>query len=401
MYNKPSVLLFFTLVLSTLPSIFSIADEPLKSEKTTDWVISKEEVQTEVPTNGGVGPRGATEIQENLQPQTHTKKVADYKATAELLSERYPYALMSYLSEIDAIVSSEDPDEQIFVIFRGAYLLSKGFQLIAAPEAIPEQWQSHFIGTRERAGKSGDTVRQIIGQISIPNSNIKARVFKFVKPEVLEEEGNKEGEEGNKESKIIIALSGEKSDEALQCLVAQPKPSQSASPACSLAERHLKAITELTESFKNMYPDHSLEITGYSFSGAIAQAVMSTSESIDQAYIFNSYGIHPSWLGEMSEDKLDRIHHSYVEGSFLHGQQDYNLLSRYSRWKLPQNKVVVGGMVLPSNGLESHIRHIYKLSHHENWLDAFYNYITSIWVLHSKESVLRVFEAHLKLDFPW
>ena len=394
MFNKTPILFFVAFILSTLPSIFSIADEPFGSGKTTDWVISKKEVKT----NKDMEPHDAAEIQESPQLQTHARRTVNYRATTELLTERYPYALMSYLSELDTIVSSEDPEKQIFAIFRVSYLHSKGFRLVTDPEAIPEQWRPHFIGTRERTGRSGNTIQQIIGQISIPNSNIKARVFKFAKnvSPVVHEEGDEEG------GKVIIALSGEKSGEALQCLVTQSKPSpQSASSACSLAEKHLQAITELAESFKSMYPEHSLEITGYSFSGAIAQAVMSTSEFIDQAYIFNSYGIHPSWLKEMSENRLARIHHSYVEGSFLHGQQDYNLLSRYSRWKLPQNKVVVAGMMLPSDGLESHIQHIYKLNHHESWLDTFYNYATSIWVLHSKESVLRVFETHLKLDLPW
>ncbi len=292
---------------------------------------------------------------------------------------------------MDAILTSDDLEKQIFTIFRLSYLDAMNFQFVAKPEAIPEQWQSHFIATGEQTLNSGKTSHQVIGQINLPDSNIRVRVFKRTE-DLLSDAPS--------QSKIVLALSGEKSNEAVQCLVRQSKPPHPVSSPCSDAVKHLQDITDLADDLKEIYPNHSLEITGYSFSGAVAQAAMAISDTIEQAYIFNSHGIHPTWLAGMPEDRLARIHHSFVEGSFLHGQ-DYNPLSRYSRWKQPPNKVAVAGMKIPSSGLEPHIRHIYQLNHHDGWLDTFYNYITSIWILHSKESVLRAFEANLKLDFPW
>ena len=390
MHHKSPLLLITAPILLYSISLFSIAGtDPQEAGIIAELTLPQEQVQAD----SGIEPSNPPEPQENDQQQTYKRKTVDYRATSELLLERYPYALMSYLSEMDAILTSESPEKQIFAIFRISYLGSRHFQFVEAPEAIPEKWQPHFITTREQPQTSGKSSHQIVVQITIPNSNIRVRVFK----QTVDEDSSSEA---HAESKIVLALSGEKSNEALQCLVTQPRPSSTVSSACSLAVKHLQDITDLADSLKSMYPNHSLEITGYSFSGALAQAAMSTSESIDQAYIFNSYGIHPSWLEDVSENRLARIHHSYIEGSLLHGQ-DYNLLSRYSRWKLPPNKVVVAGMKIPSSGLESHIRHIYKLNHYDSWLDALYNYVTSIWILHSKESVLRAFEAHLKLDLPW
>lgn len=371
-------------------SLFSIAESPAESEITADWMETPEKVQA----NTDIEPDGfdSLEEQENLQSQEIRKKTADYGTKQKQLLERYPYALMSYLAEMDSILDSEKQERQLFIIFRLAYLGDRGFQLIADPEAVPEKWQPHFIATREQTVKAGKKGHQIVGQVGIPNSNIKARIFK---------QSENPLSEFHTENKIMLALSGEKSSDALRCLVSESKPSpQASNSACSLAEKQLQDITDLAESLKEMYPNHSIEITGYFYSGAIAQVAMSTSDFIDQAYIFNSYGVHPSWIETMPEERLAKIHHSYIEGSLLHGQ-DYNLFSRYSRWRLPQHKVIVPGMKISASGLEPHIRQIYKLNHSDSWLDAFYNFATNIWILHSKESVLRAFEAHLSLDFPW
>ncbi|MBO9482495.1 MULTISPECIES: hypothetical protein [Gammaproteobacteria] len=382
--NSIRLLIAVPLLLSSL-SLFAIADAtPQASGITAEWTAPP-------PANSGMEPEQTPEFNENDQQQTVKKRTVDYRATTELLLERYPYALMSYFSEMDAILTSDDPEKQLFAIFRLSYLGSRHFLFVADPEAIPEQWQPHFTSTAEEKRKSGQTRHQIIGQVTIPDSNIRIRVFKLTEDP---------SSDAQTKSKIVLALAGEKSDEAVQCLVTQSKPAHPGSSPCSLAVKQLQDISDLADSLKDMYPNHSVEITGYSFSGAIAQAAMSISETIEQAYIFNSYGIHPSWLAGMPESRLARIHHSYVEGSFLHGQ-DYNPLSRYSRWKLPPNKVVVAGMKIPSSGLEPNIRHIYQLNHHDSWLDTFYNFVTSIWILHSKESVLRAFEANLRLDLPW
>ncbi|KEI72998.1 hypothetical protein [Endozoicomonas elysicola] len=388
MRNKKYLLLTTISFVLFAISLFSIAEAPPDSEISADWIETPEKTQTDTESDDF----DSLKVEEEFQPQETIKKTVGYRVNREQLSERYPYALMSYLAEMDSILDSEKQERQLFVLFRLAYLGEKGFQLIADPDAIPEKWRPHFIATREQTVKAGKKSHQIVGQASIPNSNIKIRVFKQTEDPLSE---------SHTENKIILALSGEKSNEALQCLVSEPKPSPQASkPSCSQAEKQLQEITDLAASLKEMYPYHSMEITGYSYSGAIVQVVMSTATFIDQAYIFNSYGVHPSWIETMPEEGFGKIHHSYVEGSFLHGQ-DYNLFSRYSRWGLPKNKVIVPGMKIASSGQESHIRQIYKLNHHDSWLDAFYNFATNIWILHSKEAVLRVFEANLNLDFPW
>ncbi|MFK0571977.1 hypothetical protein [Endozoicomonas sp.] len=352
MYSKNSLFLITSSILLFTVSLFSIADTPSEPE------IS-----------------------------------ADYRATPEQLLERYPYAVMSYLSEMDSILTSGEQGKQVFIIFRLSYLGSLGIQLIADPLAIPEKWRRHFIDTQEKTITPGQKSHQIIGQLSIPDSTIKVRIFKQTKDLAADADHDQE-------NKIILALSGEKSNKAFQCLITEIKPLRSDRSDCSLSLKQLQNITELAESFKQLYPYHSLEVTGYSYSGAVAQVVMLSSEAIDRAYIFNSFGTHPSWIKTMPGDKLANIHHSYIEGSFIYGQ-GYNLVSRYSRWRLPQNKVVVPGMKISSSGHESQIRKIYQLNHRDSWLDTLYNFTTNGWILHSKESVLRAFEAHLNLNFPW
>lgn len=333
-----------------------------------------------------------------LLPEPEVPTV-DYEATPELLSARYPYVLMSYLSEMDAIVECKDPEKfecgdpkkQLFIFFRLSYLGSKGIQLVENPEAIPEKWRSFFVATREKAISSGEKTYAMTYQLSIPDTNIRIRVFKMGEDPLSSAFTGK---------KVILAIAGETTNDALQCLVTQPKLIQPAHSACSRMEKQLEDIKELAESFQEMYPNHTLEIVGYSYSGAVAQVALSMSRAFDQAFIFNSYGIDPTWLEAVPEERLARIHHSYVEGSLLHGQ-DRNVLSRYSRWRLPQHKVVVPGMKISSRGLEPEFRQLYKMKHRDGWLDSFYNFATSVWVLHSKEAVLRAFEVHLGFNYPW
>ena len=223
-HNSIRLLITAPLLLCIL-SLFSIADTtPQASGITAEWTAPPEEA----PTNGDIAPDHASEPRENDQLQSDKRRIVDYKATADLLLERYPYALMSYLSEMDAILTSEEPEKQIFAIFRLSYLGSRNFQLVADPEAIPEQWQPYFIAISEHTRKSGQTCHQIIGQVTIPDSNIRIRVFKLTEDEdPLSDAQTK--------SKIVLALSGEKSNEAVQCLVTQSKPAHPVSSPCSLA----------------------------------------------------------------------------------------------------------------------------------------------------------------------
>jgi|GEM_PF-4371536 len=318
---------------------------------------------------------------------------AALRATPERLSAYYPYALMSYLSELDLILSCDALEKQLFSIFRISYLGGRGIKMVVDEREIPANWQPHFTGVHRRndhstasSNSNCPSDNQLVGQIAMPDSGITARVFIQAADPVTGLPG-----------RVVLAFSGEQPNAAFQCLLSEP---QVAGP-CASVKQHLQSVSGFVSDVKAEYPDHAIDVVGYSHSGALAQALMFASSFIDQAYIFNSYGVHPDWLDSEDDDgHQTRVHHAYIDGSFLHGQ-DYNPLSRYSRWRLPPHKVVGSAIVLSAKGLEPNLRQIYRVNHQDSWLDALYNLMTGIWVLHSKEAVLRTFEAHLGLDFPW
>ncbi len=310
-----------------------------------------------------------------------------HRPTQEQLPEYYPYALMSYLSELDAVLSCDAVESQLFSVFRLSYLGGRGIRMVVDEEDIPENWRSHFAVTRQPGELSTANLdcpsnNQLVGQIAVPDSDITARVFVQAATELP--------------GRVVLAFSGEQPATTFQCLLSEPQ----VSGPCALVRHQLQTILDLVGDLKNQYPDHAIDIAGYSYSGALVQALMFASPLVDQAYIFNSHGVHPGWLDGMTAERLASIHHIYIEGSYLHGR-DNNPLNRYSRWRLPTHKVAGSAVALSPEGLEPNLRQIYRLNHHDSWLDTLYNLMTESWVLHSKEAVLRTFEAHLELDFPW
>ena len=318
----------------------------------------------------------------------------DLSATPEQLSEYYPYALMSYLSEVDIVLGCDALEQQLFFIFRLSYLGSRGIRMVTDADDVPANWRPHFTHVRHcseySVGSGSDKIdscgvgcqsdNQLVDQIILPDSGVTARIF--VQTIDLAPR-----------DKSILAFAGEQSGRFFQCLLSEPK----ASGSCAPVKQQLQDVVELVSDFRNEYPGHTIDVVGYSYSGALVQALMSTSSFVDHAYIFNSYGAHPGWL---SDEDDERLHHAYIEESLLHAK-NYNILGRYSRWLLPQHQVPAPGMALSARGLEPNLRQIYRINHQDSWLDALYNLITAAWVLHSKEALLRTFEAHLGFDFPW
>ena len=312
------------------------------------------------------------------------------RATQEQLSDYYPYALMSYLSETDIVLGCGTLEQQLFSVFRLSYLDDQGIRMVVDADDIPSSWRPHFAQVHQRDDHSAESRsskcrsdNQLAYRITLPDSGISASVF-------VQKVGPASG------GKIIFAFSGEQPNSFFNCLLSEP----GASGACAPVKQQLQDIAELVSAFREEYPGYSVDVAGYSYSGALVQALMFASPLIDQAYIFNSYGVHPDWLDGRDDERQTSIHHVYIEGSLLHGQ-DYNVLSRYSRWRLPQHKVLASGVALSAGGLEPNLRQIYRMRHRDSWLNTLYNLMTAIWVLHSKEAVLRTFEAHLGLDFPW
>ena len=313
---------------------------------------------------------------------------ADQRATQEQLSDYYPYALMSYLSETDIVLGCGTLERQLFFIFRLSYLGDQGIRMLVDAEDIPANWRAHFTHVRPPDDHVADSdsnpcpsENRLVDQITLPDSGVTASVF-------VKTMGSESG------GRIIIAFSGEQPNGFYQCLLSEP------SGPCAPVEQQLQGVAELVRAFTEEYPGYPVDVVGYSHSGALVQALMFASPLIDQAYIFNSYGVHPDWLNGGDDERQSRIHHVYIEGSLLYGQ-DYNILSRYSRWQLPQHKVFASSVALSAKGLEPNLRQVYWTNHRDSWLDAFYNLMSTIWVLHSKEAVLRTFEAQLGLDFPW
>ena len=314
------------------------------------------------------------------------------RATPERLSEYYPYALMSYLSELDLILSCDALEKQLFSIFRISYLGSRGINMVVDEKEIPANWRPHFIHMHHHAdgaAHSNDNClsgNQLVGKIAMPDSDITARVF------------IQTTDSAELPDRVIVAFAGERPKAIFRCLLSEPQTTGS----CVVVKQHLQSISDLISDVKAEYPDHAIDVVGYSHSGALAQALIFASPLIDRAYIFNSYGVHPDWLNnnDADEKRQTRIHHAYIDGSFLHGQ-DYNPLSRYSRAQLPSHKVAGSSMALSATGLEPNLRQIYRMNHNDSWSDTLYNLLTGIWILHSKEAVLRTFEAQLGLDFPW
>lgn len=312
---------------------------------------------------------------------------ADQRATQEQLSDYYPYALMSYLSETDIVLGCGTLEQQLFFIFRLSYLGDQGIRMLVDADDIPASWRAHFTHVRPPddhvADSSGNQCPSdnLVDQITLPDSGVTASVF-------VKTMGSESG------GRIIIAFSGEQPNSFYQCLLSEP------GGPCAPVEQQLQSVAQLVRAFTEEYPGYPVDVAGYSHSGALVQALMFASPLIDQAYIFNSYGVHPGWLNGVDDERQSRIHHAYIEGSLLYGQ-DYNILSRYSRWRLPPHKVFAASVALSATGLEPNLRQVYRTKHRDSWRDAFYNLMSAIWVLHSKEAVLRIFEAQLGLDFPW
>ena len=316
------------------------------------------------------------------------------RANPEQLSEYYPYALMSYLSEVDIVFGRDALEQQLFFIFRLSYLGGRGIRMVTDANEIPANWRPYFTHVRQRSGHPVDngsdrldsigiwrqSDNQLVDQIMLPDSGVTARVFVQTMDLAPRD-------------KIILAFAGEQSSRFFQCLLSEPK----ASGLCAPVKQQLQDIAELVSDFRDEYPGYSVDVVGYSYSGALVQALMSVFTFVDHAYIFNSYSVHPGWLTDRDDE---RLHHAYIEGSLLYSN-GLNILSRYSRWLLPQHQVSTSGIALSARGLEPNLRQIYRLNHHDSWLDALYNLLTAAWVLHSKEALLRTFEVHLGFDFPW
>ena len=311
----------------------------------------------------------------------------ELRATPGQLSDYYPYALMSYLSDVEIVFGRDALEQQLFFIFRLSYLADRGIRMVTDAEDIPAKWRPYFthVGHGHCADNGSDSIgissgNPLVDQIILPDSGVTARVF--LQTTDLAPEG-----------KIILAFAGEQSGGFFPCLLSEPKDSG----VCAPIKQQLQDIAELVSDFRDEYPGYGVDVVGYSYSGALVQALMSTATLVDHAYIFNSYSAHPGWLTDRDDE---RLHHAYIEGSLLYSN-DFNILSRYSRWRLPQQQMPTSGIALSARGLEPNLRQIYRLNHRDSWLDTLYNLLTTAWVLHSKEALLRTFEVHLGFDFPW
>ena len=276
----------------------------------------------------------------------------DYKAT-------YPYVLMSYFADM-YIVASRKPVKQQALAQRMKVLEEAGFFMVTDTAFLPDGVKSLFI--------SRDTPHKVVVKAGLfggfyhEPSQFQARLF--LNPE---------------QKKVVIAIAGTN--------FASPTSINSAySLSAGKVSRAAEIARIVAVEMQLMYPDFTIELTGASQGGAVAQYAAVEPGINGKAIIFNSQAINPSVTSGWSNNQLKRINHYYLEDELLNGGNH----SPYAILRPIENKMPVDGTVIPINPiLESYI------------FDDYYKFFGSLYyvspgniILHWTGSILEAFEYY-------
>ena len=152
-----------------------------------------------------------------------------------------------------------------------------------------------------------------------------------------------------------------------------------------------KIALALSDDLLTKHSKYRLILTGASQGGAVAQHVALNLGSRAEAWVFNSQGLHKTLYNSVSSEQLTRIHHAYVAGEMLNGE-NYHLGKQVIQTQIP-----VKGTLIPVNDtLYADITNAFYNSHSTATSTGMYYMVTRSGMLHWTGSLLKAVEHHAK-----
>ena len=332
-----------TLAIAASLTIAAPVERPIKAVSATDYSVSEADSYTKVVR--------LTDLDLDQKAES-----IDYQTT-------YPYVLMSYFAEMHQVSSNKAAKQE--ALNQRLNLLEKaGFSMVKEAVFIPESIQSLFV--------AADTPKEIATKLGLTagfydaSSQFKARLF--LNPA---------------QKKVVIAIAGTNFSSMTSMRSAYSLGYGEVSQAAKIARRTAIELQKL-------YPGFTIELTGASQGGAVAQYAAATPQIKGRAIVFNSLGLHPSITSGWSQEQLQRISHVYLDGELLNGDS----YSSYAARRAIQNKVPVDGVAIPVDPvLESYIADAYYKAF-KVWQKPGYYAMPRSAMLHWTGSLLKAFEYH-------
>ncbi|OED49952.1 hypothetical protein ACH42_01545 [Endozoicomonas sp. (ex Bugula neritina AB1)] len=274
-------------------------------------------------------------------------------ATTEEMEKLYPYALISYFSEMHKVDSS-NLNKKEALNARVDILAASGYQSFTQKSELPSMWQKDF----------KEDVRQ---RYISSKTALQARLYK------------------NTQNKTItIAIAG-----------TNFKSPTSIGSAISLAHGYVSGTAsealQLTQDIQKENPEYRIILTGSSQGGAIAQYVVANTAETT-AVVFNSLGLHPSLATNLTDNNLT---HLFVEGEAL-SEGTYHMAGQYIQNVLP----VQGKMMPVSDALSSIITNQYFNAQNGKSLGGWmsFNTTSTSFIHHWSGAILETIEHHNQLN---
>lgn len=259
----------------------------------------------------------------------------DYSQTFESFDYEgmYPYVLMSYLAEMYK-VSSRNESKQQALSSRFSILEEAGFHRVSDSSGLSAFSKSLFIN--ENAPEKITAKAGLMGGFYDKNTQFKGRLFI-----------------NDEQKKVVLAIAGTDFSSPASMGSAWNLSAGKRTGAAILARK-------LATDLQNTYKGYTIELTGASQGGAIAQYAAVEPSINGKAFVFNSLAIGSDITSQWSKEQLSRISHAYVEGEMLNGD-DFNFAGAVFQSKMP-----VEGVVIPVYGVvEEQITNVYYNSY--NW----------------------------------
>ena len=149
-----------------------------------------------------------------------------------------------------------------------------------------------------------------------------------------------------------------------------------------------KIARNITTELQKAYSGYTIEITGASQGGAIAQYAAITKNIRAKAVVFNSLALSEDITSTLSNEQKSRIRHAYVQGETLNGS-NYHLMGLAL-----QNDMPVQGSIIPVSGelediLSNNFYHSFSY-----WETPLYYATTYAGMMHWTGSLLKAVEYH-------
>ncbi len=259
------------------------------------------------------------------------------------VQSQLPYALMSYFAEMYKVSSDRSRRKNEALTERKNILTRLGYRELNQSE-FPTSWQKYYV--------PGESSRY-------HNKNTELRIRTYLNPV---------------KKTIVMAIAGTQFSKTASLHSA-------GTIAYGFQTQVLDEALSLSRDLKEKHPDYTLELTGASQGGAVAQYV-SINMNDARAYVFNSQALHKTFTGDLNDNQLSRIHSAYIESEMLNNA----LVPGY--W-LIQNTMPVDGVVLKlDDELTERINGIYF-----TFSGIAYVFTPDNFILHWTGSVLEAVET--------